>query len=175
MEDYIYIILVIAWLAISLLKKKPKSEPAGQTSQAPRPETTSMPQEVEIEDMLEEFFGTKRESKPQPEIVREPTAIERSFEEQNQQYSSFDEDFAHQPEPVFNEYANLEMIDESYQFSTEVREQTIDELIRANAAEDARKQAEDELMDVNADGVDIPEFNLRSAIIFSEIINRKYA
>ncbi len=175
MEDFVYIILVIAWLAISLLRRKPKNETPGRTHQAPRPETTSMPKEVAIEDMFKELFGQKNENQPQPEIMREPTALESSFEEQNQEYSSFDDDFTRQPEPVFNEYASLERIDETYQFSTEVRDQTIDELLRANAAEDARKQAEDELLEVNADGLDMPEFDPRSAVIFSEIINRKYS
>lgn len=175
MEDFVYIILVIAWLAISFLKKKPKNEAPGPARQAPRPETTTMPKEVAFEEMIEEIFGPKKEKQPQPEIVRQPTAIEQSFEEQNQEYSSFDDDFVSEPEPVFQEYAGLERVDETYQFSTEVREQTIDELIRANAAEEARQQAIAELMEVDAENKDVPEFDLRTAVIFSEIINRKYS
>jgi len=175
MEDFVYIILVIAWLVISLMRRRSKNEAQGKARPAPPPETTAQPREVNLEEMLQEFFGSKKEEQPKPEPVREPTAIERSFEKQDKEYSSFDSDFEAMPEPVFEEYTGLDAVNDTYQFSTEVRDQTIEEIIRANAAEEARQMAAAELLEVTADGRELPEFDLRSAIIFSEIINRKYS
>jgi hypothetical protein len=175
MEDFVYIILVIAWLVISLMKRKPKNEAPAKPRPASRPETASEPKPVNIEEMFQEFFGGKTEKQPEPELVRDQTAIERSYEQQEQKYSSFDDDYLEMPEPVFEEFTGEEAVAEEYKFVTEIREQTIDDLIRANAAEEARMRAAGELAEENAERHDLPEFDIRSAVIFSEILNRKYS
>jgi len=176
MEDFVYIILVIAWLVISLMKRKSKSDSPAKPRPASRPETTSAPKPIDLEEMLQDFFGKKAEPDPEPapQPVREQTAIERSYEKQEQQYASFDDDYVNMPEPVFEEFTGQDAVSEEYKFSTNIREQTIDDLIRANAAEDARKRAA-EMAEQNADMTDLPDFDVRTAVVFSEILNRKYS
>ncbi len=177
MEDFVYIILVIAWLVFSLMKRKPKSDSPAKPRPASRPETTGAPKPIDLEEVLQEFFGKKTEPQPEPEPqpVREQTAIERSYEQQEQQYASFDDDYVNMPEPAFEEFAGQDAVSEEYKFSNEIREQTIDDLIRANAAEEARKRAAGELAEETAERDDLPEFDARAAVIFSEILNRKYS
>jgi hypothetical protein len=179
MEEYIYIILVIAWLAISFFKKKPKTGAPAKNRPEPRPETTQQPKPIELEEMLQDFFGTKKEEKapePEPQLVREQTALERSFEQHNEEYRSFDAEIEPVQNATFKDHVALDAVSDEYQFSTEVRAaQTIDELIKANAAEEARIQADEEASGFALEGEGLPDFNVRSAIIFSEIINRKYA
>lgn len=178
MEDFVYIILVIAWLVFSLMKRKPKSDSPAKPRPASRPETTGAPKPIDLEEVLQDFFGKKTEPQPEPEPqpVREQTAIERSFEKQEQQYASYDDDdYVNMPEPVFEEFTGEEAVPEEYKFITEIREQTIDDLIRANAAEEARKRATGELAEETAERADLPDFDGRTAVIFSEILNRKYS
>lgn len=176
MEDFVYIILVIAWLVISIMKRKPKSDTPAKPRPASQPETTSAPRPIDLEEMLQDFFGKKAEPtpEPEPEPVREQTAIERSYERQEQQYASYDDDYINMPEPVFEEFPGQEAVVEEYKFITEIREQTIDDLIRINAAEDARLLAA-QLAEENAERADLPDFDVRTAVIFSEILNRKYS
>jgi hypothetical protein len=66
-------------------------------------------------------------------------------------------------------------VPEEYQFVTEVRNQTLEDLLKANALEDARQQAALEMQEGYAgQGVAI-DFDIREAVIYSEILNRKYS
>ena len=51
---------------------------------------------------------------------------------------------------------------------------SVDELIRSHAAKDAMEQAKAEMAYGSGLSDDIPEFDLRTAVIFSEILNKKY-
>jgi hypothetical protein len=178
MEEFIYIILVIAWLAISFFKKKAKTDAPAKSRPVPRPETTQQPKPIDLEEMLQDFFGAKKEEKApelEPQPVREQTAIERSFEQHDQEYRSFDAEFEPVQKAAFEDHVALDAVSDEYQFSTEARAQTIDDLIKANAAEEARILAAEQASGFALEGEGLPDFDLRSAIIFSEIINRKYA
>ncbi len=176
MEDFVYIILVIAWLVISIMKRKPKGDSPAKPRPASQPEPTNAPKPIDLEEMLQDFFGKKAEPVPEPapQPVRDQTAIERSYEQQEKKYSSFDDDYLDMPEPVFEEFTGQEAVAEEYKFTTEIREQTIDDLIRLNAAEDARLHAA-QLAEENAERSDLPDFDVRTAVVFSEILNRKYS
>lgn len=105
MEEFVYILLAIVWLVISILggrKKKaskpptPKSyeEPATSESTAPTSEKKS-----EFEDMLEDFFGTdttvkKSQPAPQPTYMEERDQRrmdDRSRDERRRDDRSMDE------------------------------------------------------------------------------------
>ena len=51
---------------------------------------------------------------------------------------------------------------------------SVDELIRSHAAKDAMEQAKAEMEYGSGLSEDIPEFDLRTAVIFSEILTKKY-
>lgn len=51
---------------------------------------------------------------------------------------------------------------------------SVEELIKAHAAKDAMEQARSEMEYGSGPSADIPEFDLRTAVIFSEILNKKY-
>lgn len=69
MEDFVYIILLVAWVIISLYKRNAKAKQqreAGQPKARPH-ETTALPKETSMEEMLEEFFGGGKKQ-PVPEV-----------------------------------------------------------------------------------------------------------
>lgn len=203
MEEFFYIILLVIWLVVSLYKrgaksKQQKSKPAGQPDQ-----TTSMPKESELEEMLEEFFGGgKKKKKEQPgEEVLSDQEVVHEYEELLSKQASKDEPRRHEePQPSYQawesraqqsynekkqksqETAGEPSYEESYKVQAEALESytamekvaSVDDLIRSHAAKDAMEQARAEMEQGGGLGDDLPEFDLRTAVIFSEILNRKY-
>jgi hypothetical protein len=185
MEDFIYIILGIVWLVISIIggkKKKAGKTPQPRTSQSePRAgETTQTPQNTgsDFEDMLEEFFGTgskktKTEPAPQPSMTKESPPSYDDYTPEIESLETIDSD-------KISEYKGTYAVDSDYKFSAEPsKAESMEEIIRSYQLRD--KQIKDEDEKINVVDLDVSEalssgidFDARKAIIYSEIINRKY-
>jgi hypothetical protein len=212
MEEFFYIVLLVIWLIVSLYKRnaKVKQQKEAGKQQAQPEATTALPKELDLEDMLEEFFGGGK--KKQPEVVldademssqesytyeseqsipvesdRQQTASEpayqsweskaqRSYNEEKQSYNEdrqleIAETYA---EPEYKSfYADL--ADDHASFTEVGKLASIEELIKTHAAKDAMEQARAEMAYGSGEGHDLPEFDLRTAVVFSEILNKKYS
>ncbi len=174
MEDFVYIILLVLWLVVSLYKKKSKNKAATAKEAT---ETVPPPVEKDLGELLEEFLGGgQSKSQPKPDYDPEPSetilaeaAEPDYFETWQQEKQSLEEIDTSMAEYTFQGEAPREAFQ-----SAEIKAETIEDLIREHAAEDARRQAAAELAYADADDSEIPEFDLRTAIIFSEVLNKKY-
>lgn len=193
MEEYLYIILGIIWLVVSLLgnKKKKQAQQTQQPQQRTRPvpstnrETTENSQpiprkEKDFEVLFEEFFGTEKQ---QPEVQQSPQPAAQPLPESETSY--YDERWERDkeevkfPQHVMSQYENLESLEEDYQFSAEGKIATIEDLIKSYDSADEKDLLEDSdltLVDLNNENQKQQdfEFDARKAIVYSEIINRKY-
>lgn len=177
MEDFVYIILVIAWLVVSIMKRKPKNQAPAKSRPASSPQPANAPREFDLEEALKDMFGGKPSSKPQPvpEPVAEKASSEPVYENVEREYVSMAEELSSYQEPEYKPMGLSVAVPEEYQFVTEVRNQTLEDLLKANALEDARQQAAMEMQEGYAgQGVAI-DFDIREAVIYSEILNRKYS
>lgn len=202
MEELVYIVLIVVWLLVSFLKRKPgKGSQAGKQQPSAQGEEAAPSEEMDMEDMLEEFFGggkKKKEKEDQP--AREPVyeTKERSYRQGKdesfrgeetvweresadregespgwEQYESRDKSQRKDYEDYEGATAKAQRIEDEATSVDKV--QTIEELIRSHKKEEAMRQAreeEDNAGDSQSEGV--PDFDLRQAVIFSEILNRKY-
>lgn len=177
MEDLIYIVLIIVWLLVSFLRRKPKTQktPQKQTESAAGSEPLLAEEEVNMEDMLEEFFGTKKKKKEEPV---KPDPIFESAEKRHQaDYNDGRQHTVRRKEepmkPAYEQYSGKTVVSDDFEFASDGKVQTIDELIKAHKAKEAAELALAEEKYGTVDS-DIPEFDLRTAVIFSEILNKKY-
>lgn len=196
MEEFFYIILLVIWLVVSYFQRQKKArEKAGRAKPDAQPEpATAPPKEVDMEELLEEFFGGGKKKKPAGEPVEkaeadherrrevaEPARREREpawqpWESQAQQ-SYNEKKEARQEETLlsgYDEFKGTEGVEDDFEFTTEGKVETIEDLIRSHAVQDAREQAISEAKYRELAGEEVPEFDLRTAVIFSEILNRKY-
>jgi hypothetical protein len=196
MEEFFYIILLIIWLAVSYFQKQKK---AREKAAAPKPDvqqepSTAPPKEVDMEELLEEFFGGGKKATPGAEghsgteEAREytPEVMESDRQERQPGYQSWesqaqqsynDKKESRQEETLtqgYGEFKGTEGVEDDFEFAAEGKVETIEDLIRTHAAQDAREQAiaEEKYQTERQEGV--PEFDLRTAVIFSEILNKKY-
>lgn len=185
MEDFIYIILGIVWLVISIIggkKKKPGQAPRPGTSRSePRPiETTEKPKNTgaDFEDMLEDFFGTgskkpKDQPAPQPSMTQEKPHSFDNYQPEIESLETIESD-------KMSEYKGTYAVDSDYKFSAQPsKTESMEDIIRSYQLRDKQIQDEDEK--INVVDLDISEalasgidFDARKAIIYAEIINRKY-
>jgi hypothetical protein len=196
MEEFFYIILLVIWLAVSYFQRKKK---ARERAGSPMPDvkqdpSKAPPKEVDMEELLEEFFGGGKKKKPaaeesgaeqadyesRPEVAepskREVQPAYESWESQAQRsYNDNKESLGEQTLiSGYEDYKGTEGVDDNFEFSTEGKVETIEDLIRSHMAQDAREQAIAEEKYQTGTRVEVPEFDLRTAVIFSEILNRKY-
>ncbi|MFN3554721.1 MAG: hypothetical protein ACK4VN_02020 [Bacteroidales bacterium] len=196
MEDYIYIILGIVWLVISILggKKKKQQQQQQQQQQQNKPKaepTESIPQQsfeppvnetesdTDIEVLLEEFFGAgnKQQSTPAPQATPRPFA---QMEEEKPLQPYVTETFADEiSRELRGRYESLEQVEQDYEFSAEGKIETIDDLIKSYdhqhwKAEEENSQISVVELDGSQPAMKDFRFDARQAIIYAEIINRKY-
>ena len=215
MEELIYIVLIVVWLLVSFLKRKPKkgTQPARQQPSAQDEDAVPV-EEMEMEDVLEEFFGggkkkkektdstsgepvyETRERADRPErdegyrrdergMERESTIWDResaSRERESagredespvrEQYDSRDESLRKGYEKYEGASAEASEIEDKSPSVDKAR--TIEELIRSHKKEEAMRQAREEEETGGVKSEEVPDFDLRQAVIFSEILNRKY-
>ena len=187
MEEFFYLILIIIWLLVSYFQrqKKAREKAASRpgTQQEPAP---ARPQEVDLEDLLEDFLGGKKKQQPipGPEPQMQEEAVLDSDEGRNyeswesQAQKDYDRSERGSGEygqaAALEEYKGTSGVDDDFEFSTEGKVETIEDVIRSHAAQDAREQALAEEKYEGQAHKEIPEFDLRTAVIFSEILNKKY-
>ena len=209
MEQIAPIILLILWLIVSFLNNKKK--PAAPQKAAPRPETTSLPADSELKEMLEDFFGgddekqskkmgqpANKTSKPDyseevdnsPEIVYQQTYENRSESESqrelvdNPYYEMKQEEsephtFEHQSyETVVDKAFTYDQLPTTFEYNENIFDTTPVSLETLQTSmpeyKDLSRQEIVEEAEV-ADKRILKEFNLRDAVIFSEILNRRYS
>ncbi len=172
MEDFVYIILIVVWLLVSFLRRKPKTQ-----KPHPKPETASETEsapaeEASMEDMLEEFFGSKKKKEDKPP-VEEPVFQNREYERERKRHET---PRAEEPvmEAVYEDYSGKSGVSDDFEFSTEGKIKTIDDLIKSHKTKEAMELAKAEAAYGAGLSDEIPEFDLRTAVIFSEILNKKY-
>ncbi len=173
MEDFGILIMILIWLVISFLRKKPKD---AKSKGKPRPATQQEPQqETDFEEMLEEFLGggKKKEKQQEPVEVEEPerkheTAAERHYREKEEEL--------HRKEGTEKEYEEFVGVEEDFEFSSEGKIETIEDLIKSHKDKEPVLEVE-EVDGDQGEGIrdDLPDFDLRKAVIYSEIYNRKYS
>lgn len=177
MEDLIYIVLIVVWLLVSFLRRKPKTQKSPQKQTEPASGSEPIPaEEVNMEDMLEDFFGSKKKKKEEP-VKTEPVYETRERREQadySNRWEQTVEPDKKQMEPAYEEYSGKKVVSEDYSFAPEDKVQTIEDLIKQHKAKEAAELARAEEQYGTASN-DIPEFDLRTAVIFSEILNKKYS
>ncbi len=181
MEDFIYILLVVAWVVAGLLKRKSKKTAAPDR---PRPKQAPAPVEEtsDVEQMLEQFFGGKEKKKEEKANMKQEPVFdagerkeERTFrkEERDSRREIYArEEIPVEEEPVpeaFQEYSDY---DATPPPKEEISVQSVEDLIKLHAEKDAIERA---LAAEQWDAENIPEFDVRTAVIFSEILNRKYS
>jgi hypothetical protein len=196
MEDYVYIILAVVWLLISILGNK-KRKAQQQQQQQPkqeqksfdeqRPQPVSKPQPIEpseFEVLLDDFFGDgtkskKPEPKPEPEAEKEEKHVfsdEYTFQGRKGEEYNVKEEI---PSSELEKYEGKLAIDDDYEFSAEASLESIEDYIKSYDDQDRIAEERDsQLVVVDLDeeyGISSDlEFDGRKAIIYSEIINRRY-
>ncbi len=174
MEEYVYIILVVIWLLVSILRRKPKKDATKGKPQTAPQEKTSAPAEKEMgmEEMLEEFLGGgKKKPKEQTHKKQLDEPVYNAPERREVKTTAYRT--PEKQEAAFEEFEG-EANAEDHALASEEKIKTIDELIELHKKEEALRLArEQEEAGIEA-AEGIPEFDLRNAVIFSEILNRKY-
>ncbi len=193
MEEFVYIILIVIWLLVSFLKRKPKADKQADVPPTGQGETdTGESREVTVDDMLEEYFGSgeKKEKPEKQEPVFNASERQRddSYErlEDRREKELLDqrdetpmwgkEDRrASRRIPEAEKYVDKGQSSADQKKASEAEMKTIDELIASHKKQEAMRLAREEADDGDTGGLEgLPEFDLRQAVIFSEILNRKY-
>jgi hypothetical protein len=186
MEDYIYILLAIVWLVISILgsRKKKQAQQQGQhpPTAEPRPiEADPLPKQGknDFEELLDDFFGsetTTKEKPVEPQATPKPSFTQQYRTRKEEPDHTFNEN---QPDPELEKFQGADAITDDYEFSAEGKVETLEDLIKSYERSEQKILEEDAKISV----VDLDEeiispkdfeFDARKAIIYSEIINRKY-
>jgi hypothetical protein len=182
MENIVPLLLLVAYIVIALVKKKNPGQgaPSGKPSENQNPQ----PKPVDLETIFEDFFG-KEKQQPQyetdselpeeydlePVVSREPTAIERAFEEKGYDYDSYQTENIE--ENVFQQHLNKTNVGEDYKFSKERLDVTVNQNTQGSfGVTDSSGFADDN--DFSDILEELDDFSPRDAIIYSEIINKKY-
>lgn len=217
MEDFIFVILVIIWLAVSFLKQKPKS---AKTEKRPQPasgqeQASPSGDQKSWDTMFDGFFGETEETKEaeqpvfedrdkdveerakqererekpameKPDIERDEALAKRVQDERETQRRRFETDIETQtrelgrPElekskrTVEEEATSGSGVSEAYKFASDGKIQTIDDMIRQQKQQEAKDRVllEDDV--VPGAKRRFPHFKLRDAVVFSEILHKKY-
>ncbi len=192
MEELIYIVLIVIWLLVSFLKRKPKAgKPADKQQPVQGEAAPADDKEVTVEDMLEEFFGSeaKKEKPEKVEPVFDASARdakkddgyerledirEKDLRDQRDESPMWSQE-QKKKDPRIEQHEGKGGVSESVEFASDKKQQTIEELIASHKQEEAMRAAREEGYDEGGAGLEgIPEFDLRTAVIYSEILHRKY-
>ena len=172
MEDIIFILLAFGYLIYSLYKKstkqKPEDKPAPQaTSQEPKTEK----KERDFETIFREIIGEEEDAVPKPK------PIEAESQEVEQVSSSEKQIIDKKPEE-FENHTGMTGVGDDFEFSAVGNIETIEDQLKMKDKEENEPEIEvidlwesDSKKDVISELMD---FDARKAIIYSEIINRKY-
>jgi hypothetical protein len=182
MENILPLLLLVAYIVIALVKKKNPEQ--GAPSGKPSPNQGPQPKPVDLETIFEDFFG-KEKQQPQyetdsdlpedfdlePVASREPTAIEEAFEEKGYDYDSYESENI--DENVFQEHTNNTNVGANYKFSEEMPKDTVSLYTQGSFGVPESPEFADE-NDFSDSLEELDDFSPRDAVIYSEIINKKY-
>lgn len=191
MEEFIYILLLVIWVAASLFKKsKAKQKQAASQPKAQEKQADPPQKEADLGELLEEFLGGgKKTSAPatveaKEEISRKDERRQRRDRREEERRPIFsasedlprsiygEADVGEETESMVEEYQEESGVKEDFEFSAEGKVETIEDLIQSHSRQDAMAQARAELEE--EEGGRLADFDLRQAVVFSEILNRKY-
>lgn len=197
MEDFLYIFLAIVWLVISILGGRKKKQQQQQKQQQQRQQQQEQPRTFEetrretpepraekqekrpsrdFEELLEDFFGeeTPKTEKPAQRAPAPAYSPEKEYSEERASEWKYLEDVS---DEEINKHEGA--VKEDFEFSAEGKVETLEDLIKNY--EDQYQQTEEKdkeltVLDLDEEESALTEFdfNGRDAIIYSEIINRKY-
>jgi|GEM_PF-1334842 len=209
MEQIAPIALLILWLIVSFLNNKKK--PAAPQKAAPRAETTRLPGDSELKDMLEDLFGgdddkqskkmdqpAKKTSKSDytEEVDKLPEVVfQRSYENRSEsksqrelvdepyyemkQEESQPHTFEHQSyETVVAETHTYDQLPSTFEYNESIFDTTPVSLESLQTSMPEYKDLSQQEVVEEAEIADkqiLKEFNLRDAVIYSEILNRRYS
>ncbi len=189
MDDLIYFLFIIAWLAFSFYQQSAKKKK--------RQEQMKAAQERERErEAQQEFSGTETAAESEAREVR-PVAEQKPKPEQDFRKTleeillgeEFKDEEIEQPAQTYGQEANQEPTKSTgttkknvYQkyYDEEMLEGSMEDLDdeEPEKMEDKIEQLEEEMVlheeETIEDPASKPDFDLRKAIIYSEIINRRY-
>jgi len=171
----------------------PEAQTKPADSQQPSKEQTGSgsEKEVTIEDMLEEFLGSdKKETKPR----KQEPVFDASERRRDDKYERLEdrrekelldqrdetpiwgqEEKRVRKDPKVEEHEGQAAVSRDFAFTSEKKHQSVDELIASQKKEEALRMAREEAFGYEETGPEgMPDFDLRTAVIFSEILNRKY-
>ena len=150
MEDYIYILLGLVWIIYAVYRSNQKKKKARETPVTPVPLPVETEKDTEFSSMLDEFFGTKTPQEKAPD-----------FEQAESDYRNIEEQQGFYNKNIKTEY-KLDSIPTEEGMSVFSENELTDIFGKSSISEDY----EDFLV---AETID---FDLRKAIIYSEILNR---
>ena len=150
MEDYIYILLGLVWIIYAAYRSNQKKKKARETPVTPEPLPVVTETDTEFSSMLDEFFGTKTPQEEAP-VFAQTEPDYRNVEEQHGFYNK----------NIKTEY-KLDSIPDEEGVSVFDENDLADFFGQSSISEDY----EDSFVHKTLD------FDLRKAIIFSEILNR---
>ncbi len=186
MEDLIYIILAIVWIVVGIVgankKKKAQAPQQAKPVEAQQePEYQPQPQPARgLEAMIEDIF---EKNSPIEETEASLETLSESLEEyiEPEEYK-FEYPETVYPENKYDQFSQGYKMDQDYEFGSQDFE-SIEDMIKMLEKED---ESRPEVVDLdssdqmsNSDIIDsdyLSEFvnNPKKAIIYSEIINRRY-
>ncbi len=183
MENIAPLLVFVAFIILSLFNKKKSGQGVPQGN--PNTNQKPVPRPVDIETVLEEFFGKKGEQ-PQydeegdllesfdtePVIMGEPAAFDKEgYNEQGYEFGSYETETF--DENVFQDHVNKTSVGPDYQFGGDNFTFSGDQPLQ-KTLEEGRVLGVTEQGEISSTIEELEEFSVRDAVIYSEIINRKY-
>lgn len=151
MEDFIYLVILVAWVAFAFYRKSQKKAEAARKAQetyAPPPEYKPMPT---LEDLLmgeDEPYDEEPAPRPAFEVISTPVAIPKPKE------TAFEREYN------LRGLSSIEELDKQLRTSAAI---SADDLTLSTGAEATTSPYTEKLRD-----------NLREAVIYAEILKRPY-
>lgn len=150
MDDLIYLIILIAWVAFAFYRQSQKKK-AAQQAQAARPDTPK-PEGSPFKTLEEILF---EETEPEPEPAPEPSRYDRSFRRTT----------AYEPISLEQLYMKDEI-------------QSLETLVPAGQEKVVKKETKEQILEEvekrPARHPLLEDFDLRKAVLFAEILNKPY-
>jgi len=151
MEDFIYVIILVAWVAFAIYRQSQKKKAAKKPH--PTPSQANSPGEPTFKSLEDILFG-KETTVPEPAESQEILEPEMSLEMDYEEPLSLEETYMRR----LNEEAEKQ----------EVQDQQVAEKI---VEKEVLKEEEDTSLQKSNP---LDDFDLRKAVIFSEILRRPY-
>lgn len=187
MEDLIYILLAVFWIVLGVIgnmKKKKAAQAQKQTKEAEAaqdPAEAAPKPKTEFETIFEELLG-ESESELEYEEQEAAQPAREKYEEYSQK-EDYKFDHEKQEPPAYEQFSEGLKVENDYEFASQ-KSITIDEMIKAIEESDENRPEITSLGDESSyyessgqpddDIIENLIYNPQKAILYSEIINRRY-